>query len=86
VSGNTVSGNSVVGIGIAEKNSRVSSNITNGNGAGIEISPGYSGNEIFSNTSSVGNTGFDLADLNASCLGNSWSSNVFFTKNQTCVN
>jgi parallel beta-helix repeat protein len=86
LSGNTVSGNSVVGIGIAEKNSRVSSNITNGNGTGIEISPGSSGNKIFSNTSSVGNTGFDLEDPNAFCDGNFWSSNVFFTKNQACVN
>jgi len=86
-SGNTVSGNSAQGIGISANNSRVSSNITNGNGgAGIVVFAGVSGNQIFSNTSSVGNAGFDLRDDNASCDANFWSSNVFFTKNQACVN
>ncbi|MGA2716631.1 MAG: right-handed parallel beta-helix repeat-containing protein [Bryobacteraceae bacterium] len=79
-------------------NSRVSSNTTNGNAqAGIAVvSPTNPalipfGNEIFSNTQSVGNTIFDLADGNLSppaavaCAGDFWSGNVFFTKNQACV-
>ena len=90
ISGNTVSGNSGAGIDIdfGGNTSRVSSNITNGNGgAGIVIVAGAGGgNQIFSNTSSVGNGGFDLEDDNASCDANFWSSNVFFTKSQACVN
>ena len=53
-SGNTASGNSSFGIEIFGNTSRVSSNATNGNGdAGIAIGAGATGNQIFSNTSSV---------------------------------
>jgi hypothetical protein len=34
----------------------------------------------------VGNAGFDLLDSNASCDANFCSGNVFFTKNEACVN
>jgi parallel beta-helix repeat protein len=87
VSGNTASGNALSGIEISGNTARVSSNITNGNGgSGIVVDAGASGNQIFSNTSSVGNANFDLQDSNASCDANFWSSNISFTKNQACVN
>jgi hypothetical protein len=77
-------------------NSRVSSNTTNGNGtsgtgSGIQVVSlvaGSSGNEIFSNLSSVGNKTWDLEDDNAPppCGTDFWSGNSFFTKSPaSCV-
>ncbi|MGA2714076.1 MAG: right-handed parallel beta-helix repeat-containing protein [Bryobacteraceae bacterium] len=98
LTGNVVSGNTGSGIVLGNTgnlvpltNSRVSSNTTNGNGmSGIQVvalQPGSSGNEIFSNTSSVGNLAFDLEDDNPpSCGTDFWSGNVHFTKNAACVN
>jgi parallel beta-helix repeat protein len=97
LTGNAVNGNSGSGILMGNPgdvvpltNSRVSSNTTSGNGnSGIQVQglqPGSSGNEIFSNTSSVGNTVWDLEDDNAGCGTDFWSGNVFFTTNNpACV-
>ena len=96
LTGNVASGNAGGGIVLGPgplSNSRVSSNTTNGNGkAGIWIQPltaSSLGNEIFSNTSSVGNLTWDLEDDNAPppCGTDFWSSNVFLTKNPaSCIN
>jgi parallel beta-helix repeat protein len=101
LTGNVVSGNSGSGIVLGSisanaplTNSRVSSNTTNGNGiSGIQVVsplfPGSFGNEIFSNTQSVGNTVLDLEEDNTvpPCGTDFWSSNVFFTKTLlACVN
>lgn len=96
LSGNTVNGNSTSGILLGQvssaiplTNSRVSSNTTVGNGqSGIRaqlLQPGSTGNEIFSNASSVGNGVWDLEDDNAGCGTDFWSGNVFFTRNAACV-
>ena len=94
LTGNVVSGNIGSGIVLGNSgnpfpltNSRVSSNTTNLNGqAGIQIltlQSGSFGNEIFSNTSSVGNKGYDLEDDNAGCGTDFWSGSVHFTTFQT---
>ena len=103
ITGNVVSGNSgsgiilgVVGSAYPLTNSRVSSNTTNGNGtsgigSGIQVVSlvvGSSGNEIFSNLSSVGNMTWDLEDDNAPppCGTDFWSGNSFFTRSPaSCV-
>jgi parallel beta-helix repeat protein len=91
LTGNVVSGNTgsgiVLGIGPLT-NSRISSNTTNVNGhAGIEVlfmpPSTFFGNQIFNNTSSVGNKAFDLEDANPSCGTDFWSGNVHFTTFQT---
>jgi len=86
VNNNTVNGNLRNGIRILAKNSRIYSNVTDGNGAaGIVVELGYSGNQIFNNTSARGNVNFDLEDDNSSCGTNVWSDNVFFTRSLLCV-
>jgi len=98
ITGNVASGNGGSGILLGPDtaafpltNSRVSSNTTNVNGAsGIQVlnlTPAASGNEIFSNTQSVGNTVWDLEDDNLvpPCGTDFWSGNVHFTANQACV-
>jgi len=92
---NTASGNGAGtirgwGILVKTKNARVYSNVTNGNNMGIEILASTSlnpvtGNKIFNNTSSRGNTVIDLKDDNVSCGSNFWSSNVFLTNSPSCV-
>jgi len=98
LTGNVANGNSGSGIvmGVSGSaypltNSRVSSNTTNGNStSGIQVVTlvaGSSGNEIFSNLSSVGNKNFDLEDDNPACGTDFWSGNSFFTKSPVaCVN
>jgi hypothetical protein len=96
VNNNTADGNAQNGIDIEANNSRVYSNVTNGNGgtagtggavgaAGILIVLGSTGNQVFNNSSSRGNGSFDLQDQNAACGSDFWSSNVFFTSNASCI-
>ena len=74
------------GITISANSSRVYSNVTNGNlGPGIQVSSGSTGNLMFNNSSSIGNGTFDLEDDNATCTTDFWSSDVFITRNATCV-
>lgn len=76
------------GIDIAGNSNRVYGNTTNGNIlAGIQVELGSGGNSIFSNPSSVGNLKWDMEDDNLAppCGTDAWSSNVFFTANQTCI-
>jgi len=86
VNNNTANGNRAAGISVAGNNSRVFANVTNGNGTvGIYVTTPTSGNQIFNNTSSVGNGTFDLEDDNAKCGSTLWNNNVFFTRSQPCI-
>jgi hypothetical protein len=83
---NTSDGNGGDGIAIFANNSRTYGNSTSGNsGAGIRVGTSFTGNEIFTNTSSVGNGTYDLQDENSACGGNTWADNVFFVPNQSCI-
>jgi parallel beta-helix repeat protein len=82
VNNNTAIGNNI-GIHILGNGSRVYGNVTDSNGqSGIMIEHLASGNQIFSNKSSVGNGNTDLVDLNPpTCGSNFWGDNVFLTRN-----
>lgn len=92
VNNNVASGNGADGFYFSNNYSRVFSNVTNGNtGSGIAIYPAVMipltaavGNEIFNNTSSVGNGESDLDDQNPQG-SNFWSNNVFFTASQPWI-
>jgi parallel beta-helix repeat protein len=87
VNNNFASGNGFAGIELFADNTRVSGNVTDGNAAvGIVINNFHGGNQVFSNTSSVGNGALDLVDNNASCGTNLWSdNNVSFVRSSACV-
>ena len=88
VNNNTANGNRAAGIFIIQgNNSRVFANVTNGNGTvGIQVLTPTSGNQIFNNTSSVGNGTVDLEDDNSpSCGSTLWNNNVFFTRSPACI-
>jgi parallel beta-helix repeat protein len=84
VNNNTANGNLDSGITIGGTASRVYANTTNGNG-GKGIVVAGTGNQIFSNVSSVGNAFFDMQDTNLNCDSNTWSNNIFFTRNLNCI-
>jgi parallel beta-helix repeat protein len=66
---------------------RVYGNTTDGNiFDGIQIDNFSSGNQVFNNTSSVGNGAYDLEDDHSACGTDFWGSNTFFTKSQACIN
>jgi hypothetical protein len=74
------------GIVIGSTNTRVTSNITDGNvRIGILVLADATSNQIFRNTSSVGNSAADLEDDNTACDSNLWSDNSSFFRNQACV-
>lgn len=50
----------------------------------LQAPPNNLNNRILANTA-VSNRLFDLADMNPGCRGNTWSGNVFRTRNQTCI-
>lgn len=90
---NTASGNGqqlgsvtiAAGIFILGDGNRVYGNSTDGNVlAGIQVYSGATGNQIFSNTSSVGNGHFDLEDDNP-CNSNFWGGNNFFNNTSACI-
>ncbi len=88
-SANTVNNNTANGsfFGIGVQNSpgtRVYGNATNGN-AQWGIAVDSSGVQVFSNSSAMANGVFDLFDKSATCSGNLWSNNSFFTRSQTCI-
>ncbi|MGA2714078.1 MAG: right-handed parallel beta-helix repeat-containing protein [Bryobacteraceae bacterium] len=73
------------GILIDGNSNRVYGNSTDGNIlTGIQVTSG-SGNQIFSNTSSVGNGRFDLEDDNVACDSDVWGNNGFFNANRACI-
>ena len=97
LSNNIANGNSQDGIHLTNfhpSGVRISGNVTNGNGnSGIHVGGGASPTLVFSNTSAAANGTSDLADDNfpvvvggPGCLGDVWSGNVFFTRNQPCIN
>ena len=69
---------------------KVAFNVVHGNGSGISISehPGTTNPAtsvtVFDNIS-IGNTTFDMFDLNANCDADSWMLNFFSTSNQSCI-
>ena len=74
------------GIVIGTTFSRVTGNVTDGNVlVGILVSSGATSNQIFSNTSSIGNAVNDLEDDNATCDSNLWANNNFLIRSQTCI-
>lgn len=85
-SGNTASGNAQHGFTMnGASNNSFLNNVASNNGVnGIFLFAG-TGNQFDGNTAQ-GNGGTDLVDNNAACDSNTWTNNVFNTKNQACIN
>jgi parallel beta-helix repeat protein len=85
VAGNTVFGN-LFGIYLADAStgSRILFNLVFRNGTGIRIDATSSANRVSGNVSLL-NTGVDMVDDNANCEANAWTSNLFVTRNQSCI-
>jgi hypothetical protein len=90
VSHNIINGNTGAGILILAANGATfQNNVTNGNGQyGIFVTgplgPPVNGVDV-TNNRSLANGTFDLFDGSAVCAGAVWSSNTFFTANQSCI-
>jgi parallel beta-helix repeat protein len=85
VNNNTANGNGFFGIGVQNSpGTRVYGNVANGN-AQWGIAVDSTGVQVFSNSSAMANGVFDLNDNSATCSGNLWANNVFFTRSQTCI-
>jgi parallel beta-helix repeat protein len=82
---NTVTGNQGYGIVIANSSSNnLISNTVSGNSEwGIQIYG--SSNTIQANTA-LGNNLYDLVDSTYGCDADTWSSNTFINRNQSCIN
>lgn len=87
-SGNVIRGNAGNGVNIVNifgGSDTVQGNQVTGNGAnGIVVRFGRTGVQVVGNTS-TGNASVDLVDENPQCSGNTWSGNIFGTRNQTCI-